>query len=126
MTDIVKVNQNLGYCPQFDALCGLLTGREHLELYARLRGVPERDVSTVALWGIRKLGLVRYAKKQAGDYSGGNKRKLSTAIALVGNPAAIFLVSARHSQAGNSYSAALSRDVISCHLISLYVCLSQF
>ena len=43
-----EVRQNLGYCPQFDALCGLLTGREHLELYARLRGVPEKDVNMVS------------------------------------------------------------------------------
>ncbi|CAF4430975.1 unnamed protein product, partial [Adineta steineri] len=32
-----KVHQNLGYCPQFDALDSLLTAREHLYLYARLR-----------------------------------------------------------------------------------------
>ena len=90
---MVQVHQKLGYCPQFDALSSLLTGREHLQLYARLRGVPESDVTQVAEWGIRKLGLLRYSEKQAGDYSGGNKRKLSTAIALVGNPPAVFLVS---------------------------------
>ena len=96
LSEMVQVHQKLGYCPQFDALCGLLTGREHLQLYARLRGVPEKDVSVVAEWGVRKLGLVRYADKQAGDYSGGNKRKLSTAIALVGNPPAVFLVRLNH------------------------------
>jgi len=40
----------------------------------------------------RRLGLVQYANKRACDLSGGNKRKLSTAIALVGNPEVIFLV----------------------------------
>ena len=44
-------------------------------------------------WGLKKLGLVPYADRCAGTYSGGNKRKLSTAIALVGNPSIVFLVS---------------------------------
>lgn len=47
----------------------------------------------MAEWGIQKLGLVKYANKSAGTYSGGNKRKLSTAIALIGCPPVIFLVS---------------------------------
>lgn len=42
-----SVHQNMGYCPQFDALDELLTGREHLEFYARLRGVPAREVAMV-------------------------------------------------------------------------------
>lgn len=43
------VHQNLGYCPQFDAIDDLLTGREHLEFYARLRGVPEKEVAMVTV-----------------------------------------------------------------------------
>lgn len=43
------VHQNLGYCPQFDAIDELLTGQEHLEFYARLRGVPENEVTMVTL-----------------------------------------------------------------------------
>ncbi|XP_071490342.1 phospholipid-transporting ATPase ABCA1-like [Diadema antillarum] len=85
------VNRSMGYCPQFDALDDLLTGQEHLEFYARLRGVVEEEVTKVANWGIRKLGLTEYRDRSAGTYSGGNKRKLSTAIALIGNPAVIFL-----------------------------------
>lgn len=42
-----RVHQLMGYCPQFDAISDLLTGREHLELYARLRGVPEESVTKV-------------------------------------------------------------------------------
>ncbi|XP_067379656.1 phospholipid-transporting ATPase ABCA1-like isoform X3 [Channa argus] len=92
-TEMRDVHQNMGYCPQFDAIDDLLTGREHLELYARLRGVPEKEVTMVAEWGIQKLGLVKYSNKSAGTYSGGNKRKLSTAIALIGCPPVVFLVS---------------------------------
>uniref|UniRef100_A0A8C2WZC7 ABC transporter domain-containing protein n=1 Tax=Cyclopterus lumpus TaxID=8103 RepID=A0A8C2WZC7_CYCLU len=90
-TEMSEVHQNMGYCPQFDAIDDLLTGREHLEFYARLRGVPEKEVTMVAEWGIQKLGLVKYSSKSAGTYSGGNKRKLSTAIALIGCPQVIFL-----------------------------------
>ncbi|XP_029688027.1 ATP-binding cassette sub-family A member 1-like isoform X1 [Takifugu rubripes] len=91
LREIDQVHQNMGYCPQFDSINDLLTGREHLELYAVLRGVPANQVCDVAEWGIRKLGLVKYADKAAGSYSGGNMRKLSTAIALIGAPAVVFL-----------------------------------
>lgn len=50
------------------------------------------SLQKVAEWGIQKLGLVKYSTKSAGTYSGGNKRKLSTAIALIGCPPVIFLV----------------------------------
>ena len=43
-------------------------------------------------WGIKRLGLSAYADRISETYSGGNKRKLSTAIALVGNPSVVFLV----------------------------------
>ncbi|XP_076150268.1 phospholipid-transporting ATPase ABCA1a isoform X1 [Alosa pseudoharengus] len=91
LTEMDEVHQNMGYCPQFDAINDLLTGREHLEFYAILRGVPEKEVCEVADWGIRKLGLVKYMDKAAGSYSGGNMRKLSTAMALIGGPPVVFL-----------------------------------
>uniref|UniRef100_A0AAX7V8Z4 ABC transporter domain-containing protein n=1 Tax=Astatotilapia calliptera TaxID=8154 RepID=A0AAX7V8Z4_ASTCA len=91
LTNILDVHQNMGYCPQFDAIDELLTGREHLHLYARLRGVPESEISRVAEWAIQKLGLSEYAGHSAGTYSGGNRRKLSTAIAMIGCPALVLL-----------------------------------
>ncbi|XP_066551415.1 ATP-binding cassette, sub-family A (ABC1), member 7 isoform X2 [Amia ocellicauda] len=90
-TSLDRVHQLMGYCPQFDAISDLLTGREHLEFYARLRGVQEEAVPKVAQWGVKKLGLTQYAERPAGGYSGGNKRKLSTAISLIGAPPVIFL-----------------------------------
>ncbi|KAM8795014.1 LOW QUALITY PROTEIN: phospholipid-transporting ATPase ABCA7 [Eudromia elegans] len=91
LTDLQSVHQSMGYCPQFDAITDLLTGREHLEFYSRLRGVPEEETAGVAQWGIAKLGLGLHADQPAGKYSGGNKRKLSTAIALLGCPPVVFL-----------------------------------
>lgn len=89
--DLEKVQQKTGYCPQFEALNSMLTGYEHLQLYARLRGVPECDIDRVAEWAISNFGLVHYASKPAGTYSGGNKRKLSAAIAFIGRPSIVFL-----------------------------------
>uniref|UniRef100_A0A147BM79 Putative lipid exporter abca1 n=1 Tax=Ixodes ricinus TaxID=34613 RepID=A0A147BM79_IXORI len=90
-TQLDQARQNVGYCPQSDALDPLLTGWEHLQFYARLRGFPEKRVSQLADWGLRQLGLQRWAHQCAGTYSGGNKRKLSTAIALLGEPPLVFL-----------------------------------
>lgn len=47
LSDIHEVHQNMGYCPQFDAITELLTGREHVEFFALLRGVPEKEVGKV-------------------------------------------------------------------------------
>uniref|UniRef100_A0A8C4Y6C3 P-type phospholipid transporter n=1 Tax=Gopherus evgoodei TaxID=1825980 RepID=A0A8C4Y6C3_9SAUR len=91
LTHISNVHQNMGYCPQFDAIDDLLTGREHLHLYARLRGIPAEEIERVADWGIQKLDLQMYADQLAGTYSGGNKRKLSTAISLIGCPPLVLL-----------------------------------
>ncbi|XP_068958059.1 phospholipid-transporting ATPase ABCA7 [Petaurus breviceps papuanus] len=91
LSDLQAAQSHMGYCPQFDAITELLTGREHLEFFSRLRGVPEGEVAQVAQLGLTRLGLLQYADQPSGGYSGGNKRKLSTAIALVGGPPVIFL-----------------------------------
>lgn len=44
---MLKVQQNIGYCPQFDALFDELTAREHVQLYSRLRGVPPSEEAQV-------------------------------------------------------------------------------
>uniref|UniRef100_UPI00358FEA38 phospholipid-transporting ATPase ABCA7 isoform X2 n=1 Tax=Myxine glutinosa TaxID=7769 RepID=UPI00358FEA38 len=89
--EVRAVHRSLGYCPQFDALDPVLSGREHLELYARLRGVSPQEVPRVVAWGLRRLGLQRLADRPAGTYSGGNRRKLSAAIAMVDCPPVLFL-----------------------------------
>lgn len=42
-----NIDPSVGYCPQEDALLPLLTGVEHLQLFARLRGVPKRYIDKV-------------------------------------------------------------------------------
>jgi len=87
----LQVRRLLGYCPQFDALLDLLSAREHLELYARIKGVPEADLRRVVERQLDEFDLREYAGKLAGTLSGGNKRKLSVAIALIGDPPVVFL-----------------------------------
>eukprot|EP00054_Salpingoeca_dolichothecata_P030926 m.256674 g.256674 ORF g.256674 m.256674 type:complete len:1715 (+) comp26744_c0_seq8:78-5222(+) len=89
--DTERVRQRMGYCPQFDALIDLMTGRELLTMYANLRGVPEPDISVVVQDLIIGLMLEKHADKFCGTYSGGNKRKLSVAMAMIGNPPLILL-----------------------------------
>ena len=81
----------IGYCPQFDALHDLLTVEEHLELYASIKGVKSRHIKRVVDDKIQQLDLGEFRGKLSKGLSGGNKRKLSTAIALIGNPSIVFL-----------------------------------
>lgn len=89
--ELNQVHQNIGYCPQFDALDSLLTAREHLYLYARLRGIKRNNISFIVDSLLKRLGLTLWADRPVRQYSGGNKRKLSTAISLIGNPSIIFM-----------------------------------
>jgi ATP-binding cassette subfamily A (ABC1) protein 1 len=86
-----QVRRCLGYCPQWDALLENNTVREHLELYARIKGLPEEEVAGVVQAAIAQMDLGAFANKLAQSLSGGNKRKLSVAIALVGDPPVVFL-----------------------------------
>jgi len=88
-----KVRRHIGYCPQFDALHPLMTAEETLAMYARLRGFPENKIDGMIKYLCERLTLDQdnQHKRPAGTYSGGNKRKLSVAIALIGSPKCVFL-----------------------------------
>lgn len=79
---------HLGVCPQFDAM-DQMTVVEHLQFYARIRGVS--DVKHNVREVIRAVGLESFAGRMAAKLSGGNKRKLSLGIALMGNPTVLLL-----------------------------------
>jgi len=85
------VRQRLGYCPQQDPLLDLLTGRETLVMFARLKNIDEFRIASLVDAMLRQTSLMPYADRVAGSYSGGNKRKLSLAIALIGSPSVVFL-----------------------------------
>uniref|UniRef100_A0A8B9CUN1 ATP binding cassette subfamily A member 13 n=1 Tax=Anser brachyrhynchus TaxID=132585 RepID=A0A8B9CUN1_9AVES len=81
----------IGYCPQHDALDELLTGREHLYYYCILRGIPKQLICKVAEDLVNRLHLNAHVDKLVRTYSAGTKRKLSTAVALVGKPQILLL-----------------------------------
>ena len=81
----------IGAALQEAALDAILTGREHLMLQATLQGLPgaERRRRTQAL--LERVGLTEAADRRVGGYSGGMKRRLDLALALVHSPRILFL-----------------------------------
>ena len=61
-----QVQKRVGYCPQFDALIENLTVKETLYMYARVRGVPEKDIESTVKGMIEKLALAEYTNKVSG------------------------------------------------------------
>ena len=86
-----KALHNLGFCPQFDCLPEYLTVEHAFNLFAGLRGLEANSMKPVLdeLIGVFKLD--EYRKKLVQDLSGGNKRKVSSAIAFIGRPSVVFL-----------------------------------
>lgn len=93
--DIVRqgsqVRAAIGAALQEAALDAILTGREHLMLQATLQGLPgaERRRRSQAL--LERVGLTEAADRRVGGYSGGMKRRLDLALALVHSPRILFL-----------------------------------
>jgi ATP-binding cassette, subfamily A (ABC1), member 3 len=95
-SDITKdglkdVRHTIGYCGQEDALWGNMTVREHLEFYGAVRGYHGKTLKRAVAQMIEDMDLSTYATKKAKNLSGGYKRKLSAAMALIGQPQVVFL-----------------------------------
>jgi ABC-2 type transport system ATP-binding protein len=93
--DVVKegprVRERIGAALQEAALDPLLTGREHLRLQASLQALSREERTTRADELLRRVGLVEAADRRVGGYSGGMKRRLDLAMALVHRPSILFL-----------------------------------
>ncbi|XP_072934146.1 cholesterol transporter ABCA5-like [Epargyreus clarus] len=83
--------QMLGYCPQHDALWKNVTIREHIECYAAIRGVSKSDTPRIVDAYLNGLQIMEHAGKNADECSGGTRRKLSFALAMVGSPRVVLL-----------------------------------
>jgi len=86
-----KARQFIGYCPQYDTIFDLLTVEQHLQYYCVIKNIPVNYREALIERSLKRLRLSIYKNKFAGTLSGGNKRKLSVAIALLGNPPVILL-----------------------------------
>lgn len=83
-----QARSHLGVCPQFDAI-DQLSVLETLRFYARVRGVSDIEYNVNAV--LQAVGLQNFSQRMAAALSGGNKRKLSLAIALTGDPTVLLL-----------------------------------
>ncbi|XP_068631845.1 phospholipid-transporting ATPase ABCA3-like [Battus philenor] len=86
-----KVYENIGYCPQFDAVFNELTGRETLIIFSLFRGLSYSNAILKSEALAQSLGFTKHLDKRVSQYSGGNRRKLSTAVALVGRTRLVFV-----------------------------------
>ncbi|KAI6232805.1 ABC transporter ced-7 [Aphelenchoides fujianensis] len=89
LTDLTEIRKSLGYCPQFNPLYDRLTCIEHLRLATRLRGVPCEQTELTAI--LDAVGLAEKRNVESSKLSGGMKRKLCVAMALVGKSRVVLL-----------------------------------
>uniref|UniRef100_A0A672R3J8 ATP binding cassette subfamily A member 2 n=1 Tax=Sinocyclocheilus grahami TaxID=75366 RepID=A0A672R3J8_SINGR len=90
-TDMERIRQNLGMCPQHNVLFDKLSVEEHLWFYSRLKGMAEEDIRKEMDKMIEDLELSNKRHSLVQTLSGGMKRKLSVAIAFVGGSRAVIL-----------------------------------
>ena len=86
-----KVRTVIGAALQEAALDPLLTGRDHLRLQATLQGIPRGERKPRATELLERVGLSEAADRKVNGYSGGMKRRLDLALALVHRPRLLFL-----------------------------------
>jgi ABC-2 type transport system ATP-binding protein len=85
------VRRRIGVALQEAALDLLMTGRELMELQATLHGIPRKKVAARAADLIDRVGLSNAAERRVGTYSGGMRRRLDLAMALIHAPEVLFL-----------------------------------
>jgi ABC-2 type transport system ATP-binding protein len=85
------VRASIGAALQEAALDAILTAREHLMLQATLQGMPKSERARRSQELLERVGLTEAADRRVGGYSGGMKRRLDLALALVHRPRILFL-----------------------------------
>lgn len=90
-TDINKIKSIMGVSPQDSAIANNLSVKENIELMAKLYFKDKNIINENVTWAINELSLNKYEKRLAKTLSGGYKRRLSIAMALVTKPRILFL-----------------------------------
>lgn len=88
---LMSTYRYVGYCPQNNAMLEDLTGLETMTVMGLIRGVPLENIKPMCKSLTTDLGFEKYIWKKTPEMSGGTKRKLSTALALIGNPHIVFM-----------------------------------
>ncbi|ORY99506.1 P-loop containing nucleoside triphosphate hydrolase protein [Lobosporangium transversale] len=90
-TDMPTIHSKIGVCPQHDILWGDLTVADHLLFYARLHGIPPHLEQQAVAFAIASVSLTSFRDRQVKGLSGGEKRRVSIAISLLGDNAVILM-----------------------------------
>ncbi|XP_031699080.1 cholesterol transporter ABCA5 isoform X2 [Anarrhichthys ocellatus] len=91
IADGSDMKQLVGICPQFNIIFDVLTVEEHLRIFAAIKGIPPSDVNAEVSKVLKDLDLEKIMTAQAKNLSGGQKRKLSVGIAILGDPKILLL-----------------------------------
>lgn len=86
-----EILSNIGYMAQSDALYEMLSGYENLDFFGKMKGVPSDKLKKEIEYIAEIVDLTDDLKKLVSKYSGGMKRRLSLAIALIGSPELLIL-----------------------------------
>uniref|UniRef100_A0AAQ5Y341 Cholesterol transporter ABCA5 n=1 Tax=Amphiprion ocellaris TaxID=80972 RepID=A0AAQ5Y341_AMPOC len=92
IADGSEMKQLVGICPQFNIIFDVLTVEEHLRIFAAIKGIPPADIDAEVTKVLKDLDLEKIMTAQAKNLSGGQKRKLSVGIAILGDPKVILLL----------------------------------
>ena len=91
LKESAKVKDLIGVCIQETAIYPYLTGAENVELFGNLHAMDKAELNARRNMLLTKMGLTEDAKRRAGKYSGGMKRRLSLILALINDPQIAFL-----------------------------------
>ncbi|XP_076007941.1 cholesterol transporter ABCA5 [Genypterus blacodes] len=91
IADGAEMKQLVGICPQFNIIFDVLTVEEHLRIFAAIKGILPADIDAEVSKVLKDLDMEKIMSAQAKNLSGGQKRKLSVGIAILGDPKILLL-----------------------------------
>ncbi|GAB5581249.1 ABC-type organic anion transporter ABCA8 isoform X3 [Prionailurus iriomotensis] len=91
ITNMEETRMNIGFCPQFNIQFDFLTVRENLRLFAKIKGIQSKEVEQEVKRVIMELDIQNTQDIIAKKLTGGQKRKLTLGIALLGDPQVLLL-----------------------------------
>ncbi|XP_032177693.1 ATP-binding cassette sub-family A member 9 isoform X4 [Mustela erminea] len=91
MADLEGISKLTGVCPQSNVQFGFLTVKENLRLFAKIKGIQPREVEQEIQQVLRDLEMENIQDILAQNLSGGQKRKLTFGIAILGDPQVLLL-----------------------------------
>ncbi|XP_068118184.1 ABC-type organic anion transporter ABCA8-like [Hyperolius riggenbachi] len=91
LSDLQEIRKKIGVCPQFDVNFDLLTVKENLQFFAMIKGIPYKKIKTEVEKVLSELDIEDLQHLRANKLSGGQRRKLTLAIAVLGDPEVLLL-----------------------------------